>query len=72
MIPTIIAAALLVLAFELIAWWLFRRKLAGLSFPPNADGSDLPLFTVQRLRLIALLHTIVMIVVCVLVLLFLW
>lgn len=68
----IISLLIGVLLFELCAWLLFRRKLEGLVFPAMSDGSDLPLFTLQRLRLIAIAHTILLGAAVVLVLLFLW
>lgn len=72
MVIASVAAGILVIGFEWAAWWLFRRKLEGLVFPGASDGSDLPLFTLQRLRAIAVLHGLWLLTVCILTLLYLW
>ena len=72
MVIALVAAGVLILGFELGAWWLFRRKLEGLVFPGVSDGSDLPLFTLQRLRVIAVLHGLWLLAVCIVTLLYLW
>jgi hypothetical protein len=72
MLATMLIFAVAILLFALATWMLFMRKLAGLVFPAAADGSSLPFFTVQKLRIIAALHALTMIGICALLLLFLW
>lgn len=72
MVIALVVAGILIAFFELAAWWLFRRKLEGLVFPGVSDGSDLPLFTVQRLRAIAVLHGVWLLAVCVITILYVW
>ena len=46
-----------ILLWEWVTWILFRRKLAGLHFPREADASAARFFSVARIRLCAAVHT---------------
>ncbi|MDO8649470.1 MAG: hypothetical protein Q7R81_06860 [Candidatus Peregrinibacteria bacterium] len=71
-LTTFFWSAGLVIAMELVLWKLFRRKIAGLLFPLEADQSFFRFFTLNRLRAIAVVHTIVLLVMLFLSLSFLW
>ncbi len=45
---------------EFILWRLFHRRVEPLCFPPDRDASEIGFFRMGRLRLIAIIHTIVM------------
>lgn len=53
----LVIAALLIL-IEWILWRLFKAKIGGMLFPHETDHSALSFFTIGRLRLCAIAHTI--------------
>lgn len=63
---------LLILVTELILWKLFRSHIEGLVFPRDTDTSSLHFFTITRLRVCALAHTIFLMTMVLLALFFFW
>ncbi len=53
-----VIGALVVICTELTLWLVFRRKIAGLLFPREADQSFFKFFSISRLRLVAIFHTL--------------
>lgn len=49
-----------VLVSELFLWKLFRRHVDPVVFPSETDTSQIGFFSVGRLRIVALIHTIVL------------
>ncbi len=72
MTPVLITGILCILLVEWTLWIFFRRRIAGLLFSHQADTSSLRFFTLTRLRLCALAHTVFLLAVFILSLLFLW
>ena len=72
LLVTIILNALFVIIVELILWKLFQRKIAGLNFPHETDASFFRFFTMNMMRLCALLHAIALIVLPSFFLILLW
>ncbi|TSC80518.1 MAG: hypothetical protein G01um101425_172 [Candidatus Peregrinibacteria bacterium Gr01-1014_25] len=60
-----------ILAFEIAAWLLFRRKVAGLTID-GPDSSSIPFFTLQRLRVIGIVHTVTMLAIVIAIFSLLW
>jgi hypothetical protein len=54
---------LVIVGAEWAMWRLFRRRFQGLHFPHEADASSAPFFTLGRLRVFIVLHTLYMITV---------
>jgi hypothetical protein len=64
---------LLIVVLEWIMWVLFRRKFAQISLPNGAhDRTMFHLFTIGRMRIFALFHTLLLIAAVVLSHLLLW
>lgn len=64
---------LLIVVLEWIMWMLFRRKFAQISLPSGAhDRTMFHLFTIGRMRIVALIHTLTLITVIVISHLLLW
>ncbi len=57
---------------EWILWRLLRRKIQGLRFPHELDASVFRVFSVSRLRLLAVTHTLFLGVAYALLLLAVW
>ncbi len=55
---TFATLALGVIAVEAMLWYAFRAKATPISFPHDTDASSLRFFTLARLRLFALMHTV--------------
>lgn len=64
-ILTLAILSLLTILTEWICWRLFRRKMEALRFPVTSGQNALHTFWIGRLRLLAICHTIGL-------LLFLW
>jgi len=72
-LPTLLFVSLVVIAFaEGILWAMFRQRVHPLNFPKELDRTGLRIFAFRRVRLIALLHTIVMMALATAAFLFLW
>jgi hypothetical protein len=65
-------AIVFILSSETFLWTLFRRKTVGIRFPHELDTSFFRFFTLARVRMVALLHTLFLFTVVVFSLLFLW
>ncbi len=57
---------------EVVLWMVFRHKIEGLCFPRELDQSIFRFFTLTRLRLIAILHTLFLIATFMICSSFLW
>lgn len=58
----IIGTSAVILGVEYLLWRLFRNKVDGLKFPHEADHSSLSFFTLWRLRMCAIVHTVFLLV----------
>ena len=56
------AAVLGIVVAELVLWRLFRRKISEMYFPHELDTSYFRFFTMLRLRALAIMHAVVLIV----------
>ena len=64
---------LLIVILEWLMWTLFRRKFAQISLPTSFnDRTIFHLFTLGRMRIFALLHTLLLMAAVVVSHLFLW
>lgn len=72
MVSAWIIVGVVIVTLELILWMVFHRKVEGLSFPRETDESLFRFFTVTRLRLVAILHTLFLLAVFILSSSFLW
>jgi hypothetical protein len=52
------ALALILVLLEWVMWRTFRNKIAGVLFPHEADHSSLSFFTMGRIRVCAIVHTV--------------
>jgi len=68
----IFLAVAAVLAMEAIPWFLFRKKLIGIQFPHELDTSFFRFFTIGRVRLLIIGHTIFLLSILLLGFFFLW
>ena len=57
---------------ELILWMMFMRRMKPLQFPSELDTSYFRFFEARRLRIIAILHTILLLAVFYTLYSFLW
>lgn len=57
---------------EGILWIMFRRRVLNLNFPKELDRTGMRLYGYNRVRIIALAHTIVMMALAAAAFLFLW
>ena len=64
--------AVLILLCEFTLWRLFRRRVEGYLFPREIDISPLRFFTLMRLRICVLLHTVFLLAVLASTLWFAW
>ena len=53
-----IAIGTLILACETVLWMVFRAKMSRIDFPHEVDESFFRFFSLIRLRLLAVLHTV--------------
>ena len=72
MIIAILAIGAIILVTEFAMWRLFLRKMAGIDFPHEFDRSYFRFFTMLRMRIVVILHTLVLSVFCTLILLWQW
>ena len=72
MLSVWITVGAVITAIELMLWIVFYAKVQGLCFPRETDESLFRFFTVTRLRLIAILHTLFLIAVFMIASYFLW
>lgn len=56
----LIIYSILILITELTLWKIFRKKLAGLSFPSEIDESFHGYFSINKIRIFAIIHTIIL------------
>jgi hypothetical protein len=59
--PALLAFGLLsapVIGLEWILWRMFLRRIAGIRFPRHADVSRFRFFSIRRIRLCAIMHTL--------------
>ena len=52
-----------VIGLELLMWVMFRKKLEGLVFPHELDALSLHFFTITRMRVLVLLHSLLLLAV---------
>ena len=71
-LPIIIGASLLLLAAEVLLWWLFRHKFAGLLLPVEVDTSVFHIATPLFLGFFAVTHTFLLLTIVDFVLFSLW
>ncbi|MFH0851846.1 MAG: hypothetical protein V1876_03805 [Candidatus Peregrinibacteria bacterium] len=57
---------LFILLLESMLWYLFRRKFIEICLPSQGEEIFFHFFTVWRLRLLAIIHTL-MLLICVLI-----
>lgn len=55
-----------------VLWMMFRRKIAGVTFPHEADRSFFGFFTPLRMRIVCIVHALFIIVVIIFLYLRLW
>jgi len=60
--PLLITGCIAVTIVEFAMWTLFRTKVQGLCLPHTVDASAFSFFTLFRMRIITILHTIFLIV----------
>lgn len=72
MITAWIIVGAAIVSLEWILWTIFRRKIGGLCFPRETDESLFRFFTLIRLRLIAILHTLFLVAIFMIATYFLW
>lgn len=72
LIIALVSAGIVTVICELSLWFLFRRRAAPLSFPPEFDASYFRFFQMSRIRLIMLAHTAFILIVLGLLFIFLW
>jgi hypothetical protein len=72
LLTTLLVSGALIAVAEFLFWRLFRRKIEGLLFPHELDASIFHFFTLPRMKLVAVAHTLFLIVTISLLLLFLW
>ncbi|HBH20360.1 MAG TPA: hypothetical protein DEB30_02490 [Candidatus Peribacter riflensis] len=63
---------LLILVIEIAFWGLFRRKIMQICLPIHGDAIFFHFFTVWRLRLFAIVHTVALILCVIIGHLLLW
>ncbi len=69
---TIVIAGSCVVLMEFLLWELFCKRVKGFIFPREIDMSPLRFFTLMRLRVCVLLHTVFMLLAVVGSLWFTW
>ena len=67
----VIASAISILAIEWILWRLFRRRVDGLHLH-LAHTTTRKFFTLMRIRICAIIHTLFLLCATILPLIFLW
>ncbi|MDD5623673.1 MAG: hypothetical protein PHI23_03115 [Candidatus Peribacteraceae bacterium] len=55
---SLISWTLFILVFESLLWVIFRRKLVQICLPTEPDRNIFHFFTIGRMWIIALLHTV--------------
>lgn len=58
---TIAGFITLIIGVESVSWILFRRKAEGLRFPTEGDASGSHHYWLRKLRIFAIMHTIILI-----------
>lgn len=72
MLTACIIIGIIILLIEATLWHTFKRKAAGVSFPRETDQSYFRFFSVNRMRLLAIAHTIFLLTILGVSALFLW
>ena len=52
--------AVLIICIEITLWTLFRRRLVRICLPPQADVRLVRFFTLPRLRICIVIHTVML------------
>jgi hypothetical protein len=68
----IVAFALVILLMEFMLWRMFRAKVSTVTFPHATDHSAFAFFSVGRLRFLAMVHAVVLIVCLAITYVLLW
>lgn len=68
----IIASAAVIVLLELVLWHLFARNGRALMLAHDRDASAFGLWTIGRLRIFAIVHTIIMLLCVVSFLFWVW
>jgi hypothetical protein len=68
----ILSWSIIVCITDGMLWLIFRRKIAGVTFPHEADRSFFGFFTPLRVRIVCFLHALFMILVIAVLTLRLW
>jgi len=68
----IVICILATVVCEVVLWSLFHQKMTPLSFPHELDTSYFRFFSLARIRMVAIVHTIVVAVMLTLLCLYLW
>lgn len=71
LIPALITLGIAILFSELVLWLFFERRIGGLHLH-LASTTRKRIFTITRIRFLVLLHTVFLLAVTILSLLFLW
>ena len=58
LLTAIIGSSVLIVVVEVVLWMLFKRRIQGICFPHDMDASFFRFFTLGRLRVIAISHTL--------------
>lgn len=72
MLTACIIIGIILLSIEAILWHIFTRKAAGLLLPRDTDQSYFRFFSLARMRLLAIAHSIFLMSVLILSAMFLW
>ncbi len=71
-LTVLISGFIIVLFSEFVLWRLFRRRVNGFLFSREIDISHFRFFTLLRLRLCAVLHAVLLLVILLCSLWFVW
>jgi hypothetical protein len=71
LIPFLIGLAV-ILSVEWIMWRLFLRRVGGVHFAPDVDASAARFFTLSRIRVCVIAHTVFLAALLYVILVFLW
>lgn len=72
MLTASIVVGIIILLIELVLWRVFVGKIEGICFPGEADHSHFRFFSLIRMRLMIILHTIMILGVLVISTVLLW
>ena len=72
MLLTILGWCLFILLAEGTLWLLFKRKFVEICFPTKGEETFFHFFTIPRLRLLVIVHTIILMCCVIIAHLLLW